>query len=101
MPADTRFKVAEPSAEQGNPYIPLGPTEPLMFEEFGGINTATTRPGVDDKQAYWIDGFIPLDQRIRAVVVDRLEVNRHRAEPAPRAAGKRPRRRERELRVRR
>ena len=60
MPADTRFKVAEPSAEQGNPYIPLGPTEPLMFEEFGGINTATTRPGVDDKQAYWIDGFIPL-----------------------------------------
>ena len=60
MPADTRFKVAEPSAEQGNPYIPPGPTEPLMFEEFGGINTATTRPGVDDKQMYWCDGFIPL-----------------------------------------
>ncbi|WP_196301057.1 hypothetical protein, partial [Streptococcus pneumoniae] len=36
---------------------------PLIFENFEGINTATTRPGVDDKQMAWCDGFIPLGPR--------------------------------------
>lgn len=50
----------QPAAEQGNPYTALGPPDPLIFEQFEGINTATTRPGVDDKQAYWLDGYMPL-----------------------------------------
>lgn len=57
------FKVAPPSPEQENPYLPPGPNQPLMFEEFEGINTNTTRPGVDDKQAYWLDGWMPLSRR--------------------------------------
>lgn len=32
----------------------------LSFEQFQGVNTATTRPGVQDSQAYWLDGFMPL-----------------------------------------
>ena len=45
-----------------NPYLPPGPN-PLVMEVFGGINTSTTRPGVDDKQCYWINGFMPLAPR--------------------------------------
>lgn len=33
---------------------------PLAMEEFAGINTATTRTGVPDKEMYWCDGFFPL-----------------------------------------
>jgi hypothetical protein len=36
---------------------------PLKFELFAGVNTATTRPGVPDEQAYWLDGFMPLAPR--------------------------------------
>jgi hypothetical protein len=57
------IEASQPSGEQGNPYLPAGPPDPLIFEEFEGINTATTRPGVDDKQAAWLDGFIPLARR--------------------------------------
>ncbi len=49
--------------DQPTPYTPAGPPDPLMFEEFEGINTATLRPGVDDKQAAWLDGFMPLGPR--------------------------------------
>lgn len=48
--------------EQRNPYLPPGP-EPLLMEEFAGINTSTTRPGVDEKQCAWIDGFMPIGPR--------------------------------------
>src|SRR5262249_33347347 len=41
-------------------YIPPGPPEPLTFETFAGINTSTTRPGVDEKQMWWCDGFMPI-----------------------------------------
>ena len=51
-----------PADEQGNPYLPPGPA-PLLCEEFAGINTNTTRAGVDEKQIWWCDGFIPLDRR--------------------------------------
>jgi len=60
---DTKFPAKQPDAAPQNPYLPSGPPEPLLFEEFQGINTATTRPGVDDKQMFWCDGFIPLGPR--------------------------------------
>jgi hypothetical protein len=47
---------------QGNPYAPALPP-PLIFEEFQGINTSTSRPGVPDEQMYWCDGFFPLDRQ--------------------------------------
>ena len=48
--------------EKPNPYLntPIGP---LIMEQFQGINTYTTRPGVDDKECWWIDGFICLNER--------------------------------------
>jgi hypothetical protein len=49
-----------PAGTQNTPYTPKGVPDPLIFEDFEGINTATTRPGVDDKEAYWLDGFMPL-----------------------------------------
>lgn len=52
-----------PQGEQGNPYLPAGPPEPLIFEDFEGIDTATLRPGVEDKKAAWLDGFMPLARR--------------------------------------
>lgn len=62
-----KLTVPKPDGEARNPslhspYIPPGPP-PLVFEEFQGINTSTSRPGVDDKQAYWFDGFMPIGRR--------------------------------------
>lgn len=57
------FKISEPASPEGSPYLPPGPPEPLLFEEFDGINTQTTRPGVDDKQMAWCDGFMPIAKR--------------------------------------
>lgn len=54
------IEAQQPQAEQSNPYTPAGPPDPLIFEAFEGVNTATLRPGVDDKQAAWLDGFMPL-----------------------------------------
>jgi hypothetical protein len=47
--------------EKPNPYLPPGPP-PLVMESFQGINTYTTRPGVDEKQCWWIDGFMPINE---------------------------------------
>lgn len=55
----------ERQAQQGDggqSYGPGGPP-PLAFEIFAGVNTATTRIGVQDEQAYWFDGFMPLAPR--------------------------------------
>jgi hypothetical protein len=54
------IEAQQPQAEQPTPYTPAGPADPLIFEAFEGVNTATLRPGVDDKQAAWLDGFMPL-----------------------------------------
>lgn len=51
-----------PAGLQSDPYLPSGP-RPLVFEKFEGINTSTLRLGVPENQAYWLDGFIPLDAR--------------------------------------
>lgn len=59
----SRFDVKPPAQQEANPYIPKGPPEPLVFEAFEGINTQTTRPGVDDKQMSWCDGWMPIAPR--------------------------------------
>lgn len=51
-----------PAAEQETQYLPAGP-DPQVFEEFEGIYTTTSRPGVDDKQMWWCDGFMPIGRR--------------------------------------
>lgn len=48
--------------EKGNPYLPPGPPA-LVMEGFQGINSFTTRPGVKDEQCWWIDGFMPINER--------------------------------------
>jgi hypothetical protein len=57
------FKVAPPDPAQGNPYLPPGPNQPFIFEAFNGINTSTTRLGVDDKQMWWCNGWFPIGPR--------------------------------------
>lgn len=52
-------KAQEP---QENPFAPALP-QPQIMENFGGINTSTTRAGVPDQQCYWIDGFMPVAPR--------------------------------------
>jgi hypothetical protein len=49
-----------PQADKPTQYTPAGPPDPLIFESFEGVNTTTLRPGVDDKEAYWLDGWMPL-----------------------------------------
>lgn len=56
-------KPRPPAGEQPSPYLPAGPPEPQIFEEFEGIYTTTSRPGVDDKQMWWCDGFMPIGRR--------------------------------------
>src|SRR5215475_559147 len=51
----------QPANEQEGPFQP--PPEPLMFEGFEGIDTQTTRPGIDDKKMSWCDGWMPLGPR--------------------------------------
>jgi hypothetical protein len=52
-----------PASDQEGPYQPPGPPEPLIFEDFEGINTSTSRVGVDDKQMAWCSGFFPIGPR--------------------------------------
>ena len=59
----TQFDVPAAASPEQTPYLPKGPPDPLLFEVFDGINTQTTRPGVDDKQAYWMDGWMPISPR--------------------------------------
>ena len=59
-----KFKVAPAAGPQENAYLPPGPsTSVMVMEEFQGINTSTTRPGVDDKQSFWMDGWMPIGRR--------------------------------------
>jgi hypothetical protein len=58
-----------PQPQQTTPYVPTQ-LEPLRFEQFDGINTTTTRPGVPDEQAYWLDGFMPIAPRNLRVLPD-------------------------------
>ena len=48
-----------PPAQQENSVQPPQP-EPLVMSDFQGLYTSTTRPGVDDKQVWWMDGYIPI-----------------------------------------
>jgi hypothetical protein len=52
----------KPDEPQANPYTPALP-QPQIMENFGGINTSTTRAGVPDQMCYWIDGFMPVAPR--------------------------------------
>lgn len=56
-------------ASQENAYAP-SPIEPLKFEVFQGINTATSRAGVDDKQMWYSDGWMPLAPRLLRTLPD-------------------------------
>jgi hypothetical protein len=53
-----------PPEEQQSPAQGLEPQAAnLVFDQFQGINTSTTRVGVDDSQMWWCDGFFPLGPR--------------------------------------
>ncbi len=60
---------APATPEQGNPYLPPGPP-PMLCEEFMGINTSTSRYGVDPKQVFWCDGLMPLGPKLLRTMPD-------------------------------
>lgn len=45
--------------QQAQQQPPDGPAS-LTFDTFAGINTDASRPGIQDEQMYWCDGFMPL-----------------------------------------
>lgn len=48
----------EQQQQAPSPFLPIG-----IFEDFVGINTSTTRPGVADEQMFWCDGWMPIGRR--------------------------------------
>ena len=54
------LQASPPAKDQPNPTLPEGLPEPYVFEGFEGINTTTLRPGVEDNEMAWSDGFMPL-----------------------------------------
>lgn len=48
-----------PPSENENPYIAPGPG-PIVFDTFKGLNTKASRPGIDDDEMSWCDGFMPI-----------------------------------------
>lgn len=48
--------------EQESPYTPPGP-KPLVMEQFQGMDQSGNRASVEDKQMWWCDGWIPLNER--------------------------------------
>lgn len=59
-----------PQGLNPTPLTPAGPPEPQVFETFDGIDTQTSRPGVPDSKAWWIDGFMPIGPRFLRTMWD-------------------------------
>jgi hypothetical protein len=53
----------KPQGEGLNPYQPPGPG-PFFFEEFDGIDTSTSRYGLDEKKMAWCDGWFPMGPKL-------------------------------------
>lgn len=53
------IQVQAPPRPDENPLVPPG-TNPITFDTFAGINTNASRPGIEDNQLYWCDGWFPL-----------------------------------------
>lgn len=57
-----------PPEPQAGPWQPQGSPEPLVMEDFEGIDTASSRYGVDPKKCYWIDGWLRIGRsRLRTL----------------------------------
>ncbi len=65
--------LGNPKPDKDNPYSPPGPRPtslglennggPIAFEYFAGMNLGTTRAGIDNKEMWWCDGFMPVAPR--------------------------------------
>lgn len=60
MPIKPQPPAPEPQQSAFSPPQP----EPLVCEQWQGINTSTTRPGVANEQLAWCDGFMPIGPRM-------------------------------------
>lgn len=50
--------------QDGQNQLPISPFLSIgVFEDFEGINTSTTRPGVAANQMFWCDGWMPIGHR--------------------------------------
>lgn len=51
-----------PATPSPTPGFPSNPVIP-KFEGFDGLNTKPLRPGIEDTQMYWCDGWMPLGKK--------------------------------------
>lgn len=66
-PSQPPFKVSPPPSAQPNPEVPSD-FEPLVFEEFAGIDTTASRYGLDPRMMPWCDGWMPFGpKRLRTM----------------------------------
>jgi hypothetical protein len=75
----------KPPAEEENLYRPPGPG-PNVFDGFSTLNTQGSRPGIDDHECWWLDGFMPIGRSyIRTLwgVGPPLFVSGHLIPPGP------------------
>lgn len=49
-----------PATPQQGPYRPFPDEAIIVFDTFDGLNTAASRPAIEDAQQSWISGFFPL-----------------------------------------
>lgn len=59
----------QPSGLNEGPFIP-SPEQNLMFEGFNGLNTNASRPGIEDDQCSWMDGWMPLGKNFLRTIPD-------------------------------
>lgn len=62
--ANQQQQPQQQTSQGGDGIFPPGVREPLVFEDFQGVNTSTSRYGVDDRQAFWLDGFMPVGPKL-------------------------------------
>lgn len=58
-----------PPSPQQNPWTPPSP-EPIVFQGFKGLNTNASRPGIEDDEMYWCDGFMPIGKNFLRTLYD-------------------------------
>lgn len=57
-----------PPEPQGSPWQPAGSPDPLVCEDFQGLDTGSSRYGVSPEKCYWIDGWLRIGRsRLRTL----------------------------------
>ena len=56
------IKATPPPGDGDTPALAAG-VNPLSWNGFTGLNTEASRPGIEDQEAAWLDGFMPIGEK--------------------------------------